>query len=511
MADSSKNKWVISVAVSAGAIMATIDTFVLFVATPHLRGVFSATTSEISWLSISYAVASLVMMPVAAWLANNYGVKWVYKLGLAVFVLGSVCCAASQNLEMLIAFRILQGLGSGILIPVEQLILRKTFPPKDHRIAMAIYGMSVMVGPAIGPFLGGYIVENFHWAYIFLINIPIGLVGYIAVNRFVPKSFDLVSSTDKNPDWIGILLLAVGIFSLVWLLERGTENYWFESSLNVFLAYISVSSLVLFLTHERVTVSPLINLRVFKYPGFLVAVTMSFILAFLVSATLFLLPVFMQDVLEFTPTKAGISLMPRALFMMVMFPIVAVMLKRIEPKSLIIFGILCGGVSSLMMSYLTHEAGQGDVVYSTVLNGIAVAFILTPLSAFALNQVPKADFAAAASVDSICRQLGGVIGIAAFISLSTELELEAWGNLRHNVNLAFPFFNQRFGGVVAEFMVLNVVDYTSAVKQAFRATNFRVEQQAKALSHMLVFQWATIFFLGMLALSFFVRVNKNIR
>jgi DHA2 family multidrug resistance protein len=410
---------------------------------------------------------------------------------------------------MLIIFRILQGLGGGILLPVEQLILRRTFQPSEHRLAMGIYGATVMIGPALGPIIGGYIIDNYDWPLIFLVNIPVGIFGLFMINRFVssmrePASIDLI-----KPDWLGITLLVSFISPLVWLMERGDRLYWFETQSNVLLLFISLSSLAMFCAHELTIKNPAVNLMVLRNRIFSSAVIFNFLLGIIVSSTLFMLPIYMQQVLKFTATQAGVSLVPRAILMMLMFPLVGILLGRIEAKFLIITGMLLGFLSAAMMSKFTHESGIDDVMLPQMIQGVAVALILTSLGTIAYKTLPKEHLPSASGLEAIARQLGSTVGISIFAAVLNHFQLAILEQIRDRATLHNSIFYNRFSGVFDVFFQRTIADPTLAMKRAFNALNGRLYEQVNILSYLKVFEWIAVLFLVMLVITIFTKLDPK--
>lgn len=500
MTSTAENKWLVAASVSTGALMAAIDTSILSVATPHLQGVFSATISEISWISTGYLVAVVLTMPLAGWLSALYGRKRICQAGLAVFTFSSLLCGVATDLNFLVFARILQGLGAGVLLPVEQVILRQTFPPQEHGLAMGIYGLTVMMGPALGPLLGGTIIDNFHWSLMFCINVPVGVIGMLMVQRFVAQdqvSPASVSGGFPKADWFGIAMLSCAMFPLLWLLERGERFDWFETQFNVGLLVISLSSFVLFCVHEWVTEKPAVDLKILMNRAFSSAVFMSFLLGFVVAASLFILPIYMQEVLDFSATQAGIALVPRALVMMVAFPVCGYLFSRFPPRMIIGCGLLFGVYSAYLMTKFTHESGLNDIIWPQVLQGISVAMILTPLSTLALMSVRQEQLPAAAGLNGFSRQLGNSLGIAVFATLLSHFELAVRGAFIHNINTGNIIERARFNNVIQFFASRSVIDPVTALDQAFTRLNGRLTEQIEVVAYMKSFEWVTVCFVVM--------------
>src|SRR5712691_13394490 len=230
------NKWLVTISVTFGTLMGTIDSSIVNVATPHLRGAMGATVEEITWVTTGFVIANVIVMPLTAFVGRFFGQKRVYMFALALFVIGSAFCGLARSLPALVGFRLIQGLGAGALQPTEQAILRQTFPPKEQGMAMALFGVAVVLGPAFGPTLGGYIVDNYSWPWIFYINLPVGVLALFMVQRFVHEPEDIrvanlaaAEKQRKNLDWMGIALLAAGVATLQYVLEEGSRNDWFDS------------------------------------------------------------------------------------------------------------------------------------------------------------------------------------------------------------------------------------------------------------------------------------------
>ena len=507
--DSIKDKkWIIAVSVSAGALMAAIDTFILYVATPHLRGVFSATNSEISWISSSYAVSAMIFMLLSSWLCRQYGKKYTYQTGLVAFIGGSALCGFASSLEMIIIFRVIQGVGAGILLPVENVILRETFPPSQHGLVIGIYGTTIMIGPAFGPMIGGIIIDNFHWTLLFWVNIPIGLASLYMVHKFVPEGDINANQEEKKIDILGLVLLSIGLFCLVWLLERGNRLYWFDTTSNVVLLMVSIFSLAFFCAHELSIKNPVINLRVLKQSRFAAATSLSFLMGFAISATLFVLPIYMQDLLDFTATKAGTALAPRAIVMMIAFPLIGLAFNKLNLRASIIFGILLCLSSAILMTRFTHDTGWQDMVLPQILQGVGVAFILTPLATITLINISPDKLPAAAGFDAVSRQVGSSFGVAIFASLLTHYEQSSWGQLRHHISFSSTVLYKRFEGVI-EFFSREVASNSFALEKSMRLLNARVDQQVLVLTYGRLFELIGVVFVFMIFISLYLLSKNN--
>lgn len=499
-------QWLTAASVVIGGAMSSIDTFILYVATPNLRGVFSATVAEISAVSTSYAIASMLLMLLSAWLVQRFGSKRVYQGGLACFVMGSALCALAPDLHSLIWARIVQGIGAGTVLPVEGAILRRTFPPSRHALVLGLYGTSIMCGPAFGPMLGGLILDNFGWPLIFLVNIPFGLIGLIMVQYFVEDERDGSEHHRMTLDIPGLVLLAAAVMSLIWLLERGNRTVWFEDPLNIVLLLIALSAWAMFFAHERMVERPLLDMSALANRAFNAANGVNFMASFIVSGTLFALPIFMQELLHFSPTQAGSAMAPRAFVMMVAFPLVGWLFARVPTRLLITAGLLMGAASGAMMSHFTVDTGWHDMLLPQIVQGLGAAFVLGPVTTSALMSIPRERMAAAAAIESTTRLLGSTVGIAVFASLLTYYETRLWEIVRHNVTMGSPVLYKRFNGLLYWFRTDSAPD---ALDKGYRMLEGRVLQQVLSLSYMNLFQLVMAGFTAMLIISLFISMPRK--
>src|SRR6266852_8569891 len=313
------NKWLVTVSITFGTLMGAIDASIVNVAVPHLTGSLGVTIEQITWVTTGFVIATVMVMPLTGFLARLFGQKRVYMACLALFVIGSALCGMVRTLPLLVFFRILQGLGAGALQPTEQAILRQTFPPKEQGMAMALFGMAVVLGPAFGPTLGGYIVDNYSWPWIFYINVPIGIISLLMVSRFVQEPEDVRAAMHtmavrqrKNMDWGGIALLFVGLGTMQYVLEEGNRNDWFQSGEIKIIALVAIVSLVALVIRELSARVPAVDFSLFKDIVFTSGTMIGAVMFAMLMAVTFLLPLFMQLLLGFSAMQAGIAKIGRA-------------------------------------------------------------------------------------------------------------------------------------------------------------------------------------------------------
>ncbi|HWA78564.1 MAG TPA: DHA2 family efflux MFS transporter permease subunit [Polyangiaceae bacterium] len=505
------NKWLVTLSVTFGTLMGTIDASIVNVATPHLRGAMGATVEEITWVTTGFVIANVIVMPLTAFFGRFFGQKRVYMAALALFVFGSGLCGLAHSLPALVAFRLIQGLGAGALQPTEQAILRQTFPPEEQGMAMALFGVAVVIGPAFGPTLGGYIVDNYSWQWIFYINLPVGALALFMVSRFVHEPEDIraanlamAAKQRQNLDWQGIALLAVGVATLQYVLEEGNRNDWFDSRLISGCALLSVIALAAFVIRELTATVPAVNISLFKDPVFTSGTLIGSVMFAMLLAITFLLPVFMQELLGFTAVQAGLALMPRSLTMMVMMPIVGRVYNRVSPRLTVAFGVLLFTISAFMMSQYNLNTTSGDVVAVLVIQGVAFACLFIPLTTVALARIPRHKLADATGLNALLRQIGGSLGLAIFASLIPRFTKTSVTALSAHLDPGRPELIARLSQITQALRARGY-DLNSAQIAARRALAGVVGRQATVLTFDKLFLLSGILFLVVLPLLLFLK------
>jgi DHA2 family multidrug resistance protein len=508
------NKWLVTLSITFGTLMGTIDTSIVSVAMPHMIGSLGATVQEITWVSTGYIIANVVVMPLTAFLGRLFGQKRVYMLCLALFLLGSVLCGTARTLWALVVYRALQGFGAGALQPTEQAILRQTFPPKEQGMAMALFAMAVMLGPAVGPTLGGWIVDNYSWPWIFFINVPVGLLGLMMVATFVhedeeivAKNRELADKQRKSIDWWGIGLLVAGLCALQYFVEEGQQNSWFEDR-GISIAFgFGLVMIAAFVVREITCDVPAVDIRLFKDPVFLSGTLIGALMFGLLMATMFLLPLFMQTLLGFTATQAGFALMPRVFVMMVATPLVGRIYNSVSPRVVIAAGVFFIAWGALSMSHFTLETGQKDVIWAIMTQGIGFSCLFVPLSTVALASIPRHKMADATGQNSLFRQVGGSIGLAVAATLLTRFQGQARTALVAHVTGADASAVERLRQTTSAF-VARGHDALTAHDLALRSLDGVVERQAMLLSFNRVLLLAGVAFLAVLPLLAFLKTPE---
>jgi len=511
------NKWLVTLSVTFGTLMGAIDISIVAVATPHLRGALGATVEEMTWVTTGFVIATVVVMPLTAFLGRLFGQKRVYLFSLALFVLGSALCGMARTLPMMVAFRALQGLGAGALQPTEQAILRQTFPPEEQGMAMALFGLAVVVGPAVGPTLGGYIVDNYSWPWIFFINLPVGVLALFMVTRFVHEPEDIRRANLEaarrqrgNLDWIGIAMMAVGLATLQYVLEEGSRNDWFESRAITVCTFVAAFVLAAFVIRELTARFPAVDLRLFKDRVFLSGTLIGAMMFAILMSITFLFPVFMQELLGFTATQSGQALMPRALAMMVGIPIVGRLYNKVQARILVLIGISLVALSTYLMAQYTLETSARTVITAIIIQGLGFSSLFVPLTAVALSTIPRYRLTDATGLNSLLRQIGGSLGLAVFATLLPRFVAVARNGLAAHLSAGRPELMSRMG-MIQRGLVARGLDPATAPAAAGRVMGGLVARSASVLAFERMFMLAGIAFLFILPLVIFLKSPTGAR
>ena len=509
------NKWLVAISIAWGSLMATIDSSIVNVALPNIRGELGASIQEITWISTAYMIAMVLVMPLTGFLGGFFGQKRVYMISMFVFIAGSALCGTARSLTTLVFYRIIQGFGGGALQPSQQAILRQTFPPHEQGMAMAMFAMVVMIGPAVGPVLGGLITDNYSWPWIFYINLPVGIIGIMMTiqNVHEPEDVRIAMRTraeiaKKNLDIAGIVLMAVGVGALQYLFEEGSQKDWFESLQIRIALFVAVVALVAFVIRELTATAPVVNLRLFKDPTFASSTLIAFIMFGMLMGSMFLLPVFAQESLHYTATLSGIVLMPRTLAMMAVSPIVGRLYNSVQPAIIVGVGVVLFAIGSWQLSHITLLTSATEMIFPLVVTGAAFACLFVPLTTAALSKVERHLMADAAGLNSFVRQVGGSIGLTIFATMFTNYAIEAYSGLSAHITVLRPEVAADL--VRMKYMMMSLHVPSDAVMGVImRFLGFRVFEQATVLSFDRVFLLQGILFFLVLPLLFFLRVPRH--
>src|SRR2546428_4846203 len=509
------NKWLVTISITFGTLMGAIDASIVNVAVPHLMGSLGVTVEQVTWVTTGFVIATVMVMQLTGFLARLFGQKRVYLYCLVLFIIGSALCGMVRTLPLLVVFRVIQGMGAGALQPTEQAMLRQTFPLEEQGMAMAVFGMAVVLGPAFGPTLGGYIVDNYSWPWIFYINVPIGIVSLLMVSRFVHEPPDVRAALHamaerqrKNMDWAGIALLIVGLGSLQYVLEEGNRNDWFQSAEIKSIAFFSAITLILLVVRELSARVPAVDVSLFKDMVFFSGTMIGAVMFAMLMSVTFLLPLFMQTLLGFTATQSGLALMPRSLTMLVVIPIVGRIYNKVSPRIVVAFGVLLFAYTAWLMGHYTLETSSQGVVNVLIIQGVAFSCLFIPLTTISLSSIPRHRLSDATGLNSLLRQVGGSIGLAPMATLMTRSATRARGAMLANLSMDRTAVAARVGGI-QRMLAGRGIPGAAAQSTAAQILDLQVRQQAMVLSFERLFYICGIAFLCVLPLVFFLKTPKG--
>jgi DHA2 family multidrug resistance protein len=488
------NPWLIAVSVMFATFMEVLDTTVVNVSLPHIAGNLSATIDEATWVLTSYLVANAIILPMTGWLAATFGRKRLIMAAVIGFTASSFLCGLAPNLTSLIVFRIIQGTTGGVMQPLSQAVLLEAFPPQDRGKAMGFWGLGIVVAPILGPVLGGWLTDNYSWRWVFYINIPVGITSLIMTQIYIFDPPYLRGSAKQSIDYWGIGMLAVGIGALQFVLDKGQQEDWFESTLIVALAVVSAVSLIALIVHELTTPEPIVDLRVFTVRSYSIGVFLMTIVGFVMYGSMVLLPIMLQTLLGYPPLQAGIALAPRGVGSFFMMPITGLLVGRIDPRKLLTVGLIVGGGTMLWLSSVNLNAGYWDIFWPQVVQGAGMSLLFVPLTTIAMDAIPRERMGYATSLFSLMRNIGGSIGIA-MTSTMLSRQTQATGVLYSaNVTATDSTTQSLFMQLRAAFMASGA-DIVTATDRAYAALSGMVQRQAAMVSFVGLFQSLGFIFL----------------
>jgi MFS transporter, DHA2 family, multidrug resistance protein len=408
------NPWLIALTVMLATFLEVLDTSVANVSLPHIAGDLSAGVDESTWVLTSYLVSNAIVLPLTGWLSSLFGRKRFFMVCVATFTVCSFLCGMAPSLGLLVVFRILQGAGGGALQPISQAILVESFPKEKQGMAMAVYGMGVVVAPIIGPTLGGFITDNYSWRWIFFINIPVGMLSLLltAFLIFDPPYLVRRSLRGLRIDYIGLGLLSVGLGFLQVVLDKGEREDWFGSNFIVGCTIVAVLGLVGAIIWELTREDPIVDLRMLKDRNFALATFTMFMLGFVLYGTTVLLPLMLQTLMGYTAFLSGLVLSPGSLFTLLALPLVGRLTQKMEARWLVACGLGITGLSLLHMSGFDLQVDFWTAVRAWTYSRIGMAFLFIPINVMAFYFIPKEKMNNATGIINLARNIGGSVGIA---------------------------------------------------------------------------------------------------
>jgi DHA2 family multidrug resistance protein len=477
---SAARKWAITLSVMVVAFMQVLDTSVTNVVLPHLQGSLSAGLEEVSWVITSYLAANAIIIPATGWLAGVLGRKRFFLICCVLFTVSSVLSGMAPNLTFLVLARIAQGIGGGPIIPLSQAILWEIFPLGQRGLAMAVWGIGFMMGPIIGPTLGGYIADNWSWRWIFYINLPVGLLGFFMASAFL---FDPpYLRKPARVDWPGLVLMVLGFGCLQLMLDRGEREDWFDSSLIVALAVIAGVALVGFLARELMAKDPILDLRVFTDRNFAFGASFIALIGLGMFSSMVLLALYSQKLLGYDALTSGLVLAPGGLGNMFSLILCGRLVTRVDQRLLLTFGCLVNAISLYMMSNLTLGMDYWSLTMPRVIQGFALGFIFVPLSTLTLATIRRDKLVNATSAYNVLRNLGGSVGIALATTYLAQRSQFHQHNLVSHVTIWDPATQDRLARWTSHFMAQGADSFT-AQRRALAMLYHDVVGQAQVLAY----------------------------
>ncbi|HEX2971931.1 MAG TPA: DHA2 family efflux MFS transporter permease subunit [Tepidisphaeraceae bacterium] len=503
------NPWIIAVVVTLATFMEVLDTSIANVALPHVAGNLSASVDEATWVLTSYLVANAIVLPLNAWFSMLIGRKRFYMMCVALFTASSALCGLAPNLETLVFFRVLQGIGGGGLQPSEQAILVDTFPREKRAMAMAAYGIAVVVAPILGPTLGGWITDNYSWRWIFFINVPVGIISLLLTSELVSDPPFQKRKTFRDGlriDYIGFGFIALGLGFLQVFLDKGQREDWFESRFIVICAVLTVVGIVAAVFWELRQDEPMVDFRLLKDRNFATATLLMFMLGFVLYGSTMLLPVFMQTMLGYTATWSGLALSPGGLFTMMMMPIVGILASRFQARWLVTIGLIVVGTALLGMAGFSTQIDFRTAMYARVHQAIGLSFMFLPINTVAYAYVPRDKNNNAAGLINLARNIGGSVGIAFTTTMLARRAQFHQNVLSAHVTPYDDAFQSTFQQ--ASQMLSSAYASSAQVTEHCHALIYRLlGREANMLAFVDCFWLLGVMFLSMIPLVFLLKKN----
>ena len=504
------NPWLIAVVVAVAAFMEVLDTSIANVALPYMAGSLGASTDESTWILTSYLVSNAIVLPISGWFASLFGRKRFFTICLTIFTVSSLLCGIAPSLGTIILFRVLQGAGGGGLQPMAQAILADTFPPEKRGLAFALYGVTVVVAPTIGPTLGGWITDSYTWRWIFFINLPVGILALFLVYRLIedPPWFKRLSGAGVKFDYIGVALLTLGVGALQIMLDKGQEDDWFASHFILTLAILAAVGLISLIIWEWRQKEPIVDVRLFKSFNFLSANIMIFILGIMLFSSLVMMPLFLQTLVGYTAESAGLVLSGGGLVLLFLMPVAGTLVSRLQARYLIAFGWLA---LSLAMYYSTQHLDLG-ISFGTasllrIVQVVGLGFLFVPITLVSYVGMPAQKNNSIAGLVNFMRNIGSSIGTSMVTTLIARRAQFHQVHLAAHTTLGQPTFTQAVKALAAR-LGASGVEASRATSEAYARLYQSLIGQATTLAYIDTF-WVLCVGAGiMFLLSFALKSNK---
>jgi len=510
MPDGTINPWVIAVTVTLATFMEVLDTSIANVALPHIAGNLSAGADESTWVLTSYLVSNAIVLPLSGWFSSIIGRKRFYMSCVGLFTLSSFLCGLAPSLRMLVVFRILQGAGGGGLQPSEQAILNDTFPLAKRGMAFAVYGIAVVVAPTIGPWLGGWITDNYSWRWIFYINIPVGLLSLLLTTFLVSDPPYMKRSSFKEGfriDYIGIGLISLGLGSMQIILDKGQREDWLASGFIRFFLVTMFIGLIVGVIWELREKNPVVDFRMLKDRNFAVATVAMFFLGFVLYSSTVLIPQLLQQLLGYSAELAGLALSPGGAVIMLMMPVVGILVSRVDTRLLISFGCTVSAIALFIMAGWNLQLDYRHAVYGRMLQSFGLAFLFIPINVAAFAFVPKEKTNMGTGIINLARNIGASVGIATVTTMLERRTQFHMGQLMEHVNAMSATVRNTLNGFTA-VLISNGATAPDAAGRAHGMVYGMVQRQAAMLAFVDNFKMLGVIFFAVIPVLLLLKRPK---
>ena len=503
-------KVIIVVTTISAAIMELLDTSIVNVALFNMAGSLGVNIEDVAWVITAFAIANVIIIPLTGFLGEYFGRKNYYLVSMILFTFSSYMCGASSSLEMLIFWRFMQGIGGGALLSTSQAILFDAFDPKDRAMAGGIFGMGIVLGPTLGPTVGGYIMEHLNWPWIFYVNLPVGVIATILTINFIPeKEGEGKNKANIEIDYLGIALLAIGVGSLQFVLERGESEDWFASNTIQFLTVSAVLGIICFIWRELSIPNPAVKLGILANRSLAITNIFSFVVGIGLFTSVYVFPVMVQRINGFTPLETGLAILFPTLVGIFLFPFIGRAMGKGAPAApFVVVGCFMFIIFGIYGSTMNGEASRWDFFYVLILRTFGISMMQLPLINQAVAGLEPREYPPAIAINNMSRQLGGAFGVAIANNFVATHFAQHRSDLISNLDAGNPIVTERLN-TIALGITARTGDASTAADQANRFLSFAVDKQAYLLSYLDTFQMISWFFIAVLPLVFFLKTNKK--
>ena len=497
--------WLVALAIMVPTSFAMLATSATNVALPHIAGSFGSTHEEVNWVITSYMIANAILLPLTGWFENIMGRKNFLKIFIMIFICGSIICLMAQNLNMLILGRVIQGIGGGPMMPISQSILLQAFPSEQKGRAMAVFAFAVMTTSILGPTVGGFLVDNLSWQWIFIINLPAGIISLMLVEQAIKQ--ERTRRVSKRVDIVGLSFLVLWLLNMQIVLDKGQQYDWFGTPWICVLTFISVFSMIFFFVWELEYEHAIVNLRVFKDKNFVIGTILGSFINMIIYVTIVQLPAYLQSVMGYTATLSGLSLAPRAISCIVMLFIVGELVNYVDNRLLISIGFAILGISTFMYAGISVSTSFSYIVFPNVLLGVGVILTFIPISALTLGTLPKSEMSNGAGLHSLSKCVATAFITSLSSTFVARLSQLHQTYLVDNMSHFNPIFLHRFESIASSLMT----NFSSVIasKKANVILYNQLLEQSKVYAFVDVFQLFALIAFLLTPLAFFLKIKKE--